>query len=54
MTHDLPADLSRPEPIQCQLCQRIGATMCRLWGRKPSPFSVGLCDRWSDHFLMLD
>ena len=28
--------------------------MCRIYGRKPSPFIVGLCDPCSDHFLMLD
>ena len=28
--------------------------MCRLYGRKPSPLVVGLCDPCGDHFLMLD
>ena len=54
MPHDLPADLTRPEPIKCQRCEGAGAAMCRLKGRKPSPLIVALCDRCSDHFLMLD
>lgn len=28
--------------------------MCRLIGKKPSPFIVGLCDPCGDHFSMLD